>query len=342
MRNLLSSAVYLGAVIVLTLIYSHAGFAQGCQVTGATPGGGEVVVCEGNENNGLETTNQSDDVTIEVGSSITAAVTGIIETLEGDDNVRMNGGTVFGPVNSDCIELGPGNSEFHMLGGSLLCEEHGVRSEDSSTIKVIIDDGVITASDECIDPKDGNDEIYLNGGVLTCGNAIVQSSEGNDTVIVTGGRYTQTNPSDEGIETGDDDDLISISNAIVDGSNAEERHAVDGGDQDDTVKLGTGARILGLSTGGDGFDTLVFEMRVPEESISTTCDEILSMNPGEGEIFINGLFYEWEDFEVLVCDLQPLNMIRPIPTLSEWGLIALAMALGILGIVVYQRRKAAV
>jgi IPTL-CTERM motif len=31
----------------------------------------------------------------------------------------------------------------------------------------------------------------------------------------------------------------------------------------------------------------------------------------------------------------------PIPTLSEWGLIALAMALGIVGIVVYRRRLAA-
>ena len=38
---------------------------------------------------------------------------------------------------------------------------------------------------------------------------------------------------------------------------------------------------------------------------------------------------------------RPALTARPIPTLSEWGLIALALSLGIAGIVAYQRRRAA-
>jgi len=36
---------------------------------------------------------------------------------------------------------------------------------------------------------------------------------------------------------------------------------------------------------------------------------------------------------------EPLNIVRPIPTLSEWGLIALAGIMGIVGLIVIQRRK---
>ena len=131
--------------------------------------------------------------------------------------------------------------------------------------------------------------------------------------------------------------MISISNAVVDGSIAESRHAVDGGSDDDTIKLGTGAVILGLSTGGVGFDTLVFEMGVTETSIPSLCAQILSKDPSGDEITINGLFYEWIEFEVILCELVPAA--RPIPTLSEWGLIAMAGVLGIIALLAIRGRK---
>jgi len=40
---------------------------------------------------------------------------------------------------------------------------------------------------------------------------------------------------------------------------------------------------------------------------------------------------------VAIADLQPRN----VPTLSEWGLIAMAGVLGIAGLMVMRRRKAA-
>lgn len=55
----------------------------------------------------------------------------------------------------------------------------------------------------------------------------------------------------------------------------------------------------------------------------------------------NGIFLEsCEDGEA-VCNFVNELEVRPIPTLSQWGLIATAAVLGIVGVVVYSRRKAA-
>ncbi|TFG74792.1 MAG: IPTL-CTERM sorting domain-containing protein [Thermodesulfobacteriales bacterium] len=40
----------------------------------------------------------------------------------------------------------------------------------------------------------------------------------------------------------------------------------------------------------------------------------------------------------LICS-EPIQIPSPIPTLSEWGLIAMAGVLGIIGFMVMRRRK---
>lgn len=340
MRNIIYFSVFFISLFVLTFLSSQNSYAQGCPVVGSTPGGGEVVECNGVEVNGVFTTDQNDEVTINPGSDITSPVEDVIDTFAGNDVVRMFGGTVSGDSStSECIELGLGRNEFYMFDGQLLCE-HGVRSaSDADSTKIVIEDGLIEAEDECLNPGNSPDEIYISGGILNCDHAIIQTRDGDDIVVITGGILTQTTDEDQGVETGEDNDMISVSHAIVDGSIAKDRHAIDGGADDDTVKLGTGAEILGLSTGNEGFDTLVFEMGVTETSIPSLCSQILAMDPEEGEITINGLFYEWEDFEVILCELVPSEP-RPIPTLSQWGMIAMAGVLGLVGFMVIRRRNA--
>ena len=81
-------------------------------------------------------------------------------------------------------------------------------------------------------------------------------------------------------------------------------------------------------------------MEVQAHLIDGICANILAQSPAQGQITINDLFYEWEDFELLVCDIKPLLIVRPIPTLSDWGMIAIAVAMGVFGILYAVRKKA--
>ena len=56
-------------------------------------------------------------------------------------------------------------------------------------------------------------------------------------------------------------------------------------------------------------------------------------------IEINGFFYEWTQCEELINNLQTVQ--RNVPTLSEWGLIAMAGLLGIVGFMIIRRRNVA-
>lgn len=343
MKHLIRLSLTLATVFVLSLSFSQISSAQ-CNVTGTTPGGGEVVVCTGIDSNGLDTTDQPDEITVEESAEISRAATDVINTLGGDDKVYINGGSITGTDNSSltCVNFGGGNNELHMRSGSLTCDE-GIFCGNADSCKITIEDGFIRATTglaEVIQGSSFPDEIYISGGTFIANNAVIQAGGGGDMVIITGGSFTQTDDSDEAVDTGSDNDLISVSHAFIDGSLADSRHAIAGGSSDDTVKLGTAAKILGLSTGDDGFDTLVFEMEVADKFIDSICANILSQNPAEGQITINGLFYEWENFEVLQCDLRPFES-RPIPTLSQWGLIAMAGLVGMAALLAIRKRRVA-
>jgi len=178
-------------------------------------------------------------------------------------------------------------------------------------------------------------------------DAAVQTDGADDKIIITGGLLKQDDDSDLTIKAGSGDDLIAVSHATVDGSMTD-KGAIWGGSDDDTVKLGTGAIVLNTMYGGssftidNGFDNLVFEMEVPAGTIDFICSQIFAQDPQNGSITINDLFYEWEGFDVFECDLQPVSIARPIPTLSEWGLIAMAGVLGIVGLIAVRRRTQSV
>lgn len=60
---------------------------------------------------------------------------------------------------------------------------------------------------------------------------------------------------------------------------------------------------------------------------------------GEGEL-VEDAFCD-ENIGICRTELTPIRRVRPIPTLSEWGLIAAAGILGLAGLVVLRRKKAA-
>ena len=116
-------------------------------------------------------------------------------------------------------------------------------------------------------------------------------------------------------------------------------HPIELGGDDDTLTLGTGAVLInGTIDCGGGIDTIIFTMAVPTNHVDEITAEINSKDPAGDSITINNLFYEWVDCEELIPELTG-GFISPVPTLSEWGLIAMAGILGIVGFMVMRRRK---
>ena len=345
MRKLLGLTLVITTVLIFSFAYVDRAQAQGCVVTGGTPDGGEVVVCDGADNDGLTTTDQADEVTVEPGADLTRAGNDVIRTEDGNDFVEINGGMITGPPTDDenCIDLGSGVNELIMRDGTLRCGQ-GIRCLSGSTCKITIEGGTIEGisqvgtGDEAIQTDDGDDEIYIRGGFLTATDGVIEPINGNDTIIITGGYLKQLDDSNSAVQGNRGNDLISVSNATIDGLLATSENAINAGSEDDTVRLGTGAVILGDITGGPDFDTLVFEMGVTETVIPSLCSQLLAADPSEGEITINGLTYQWEQFEVILCELVPAEP-RPIPTLSQWGMIVMAGLIGIAGILYYQRKR---
>ncbi|MEM7009751.1 MAG: IPTL-CTERM sorting domain-containing protein, partial [Thermodesulfobacteriota bacterium] len=134
---------------------------------------------------------------------------------------------------------------------------------------------------------------------------------------------------------------ITVVQSILQGFNAP---AILLNDGDDIVRLGTGADIRGLiSCKGEfsdtgGFDTLIFNMAVPSDQLEQISLELADKDPAGDSIIINGLTYEW-----IRCDQIVNNIVggftTNVPTLSQWGLIATAGLLGIIGFIVIRRRQ---
>ncbi|MCH7519976.1 MAG: IPTL-CTERM sorting domain-containing protein [Candidatus Dadabacteria bacterium] len=188
---------------------------------------------------------------------------------------------------------------------------------------------------DAIKTSNGSDNITITGGDLRASDNGISTGNGGDNIMVEDSLISGIC---EAIRTGNDGDTITVINSTIISSGCE---AVNLGNDDDTLTLGTGANIVGLIRCGNNFDTLIFTMAVPDEDLAFLSLKISSLNPAGDSIAINGLFYIWEDCELLVNEIVGggFRMIRPIPTLSEWGLIAMAGILGIVGFMVLRRRK---
>lgn len=226
--------------------------------------------------------------------------------------------------------------------------------------EVNITDAVLSCENHCVDPRGGPDTVNINGGMMTCDNRCVTTGGGPDTVNVDG---TVFNCDGRGINTSFNEDIVNIRNVVINSGPGTSIRT--GGDNDvvnvfasvlnsfnpngvirteagnDMVELGTGAAVNGLIDCGTAFDTIIFEMDVPEDQLIVLTNEIIFANPAGDSIEINGLTYEWINCELLVPELNGVPIEpRPIPTLSQWGLIATAGVLGLVGLYAVGRRRA--
>lgn len=287
MRNILFLGIVLSIVFILTFGFSLHSYAQ-CVVTGATPGGGEVIECQGNDFVGVVATANPDEVTVEPGANITTNDVVSISVLEAGDIVNINGGTITTTgIAVGSVTMGLGNDMVNMVAGT------------------------VNSDRDCLRGGLNDDRIQVFGGVLNCGEDAIVGDVGIDIIIVADAVITSI--------TGD---------------------GITAGPDNDTVTLGSGADIRGDISGGDNIDTLIFTMQVPTNRIAAICAELEAANPAAGSIVINNLFYEWEEFEFIECNIAG-GFISPVPTLSQWGLIAMAGVLGIVGYLVMRRRKVA-
>ena len=237
------------------------------------------------------------------------------------------------------IQTWSGNDMVDVESAFVAGEKEGLSTAQGDDKVTVTDSTVIGDDEEGIQTGPQNDEvIVLRSTIMTdATEAAIGTGPNDDVVIIEDSNVTSID--DDGIGLGPANDRITIINSKVSG--ASDENAVQAGPGDDTITLSTGAHLDGNIECAPGFDTIVFAMDVPEELVPLISSEIAAAGLPDGSVTINNLFYEWTDCELLVNDLNGVRVVRPIPTLSEWGLIAMAGIMGIVGILAVKRRKAA-
>ena len=266
---------------------------------------------------------------------------GIREDINPDDlivNVLPGAGVDTTAVGGDAIRTGNGMDIVDVDGGDIDSDEDGI---DTSTNQdqVTVKDSTITAGEDGIDTSTNKDTVTVINSTITAVEEGIDTSTNMDIVTVTDS--TVKSSTKEAIETSTNIDQVTIINSII----MAPTDAIQLGTNDDTITLGTGADIRGLincdQDSGDTslLDTIIFAMDVPEEALPFISSQIAAATVPDGSVTINGLFYEWINCNILENQLNGVRNVRPIPTLSEWGLIAMAGALGVFGTIYMARRR---
>ena len=286
----------LGSVSVLALMAAMAALPQQAQACNATAEGVDAsvtVVCGAEETSDLFLTSfayagdgvivtydgDGDDVIVITGGEIgddldappppiTNTIAGgegnldesdvVFQTLGGNDQVTISGGTVFGG-----IIMNAGDDYFEMTGGevqgSILGDDEETAGDDTFVVSggtiggsifagggadtvTVSDEASIGLADEAFDSvglESGDDTFTMTGGTLA---GAVSGGTGIDTLTISGGEIGTFVAGNEG------DDVISIEGGTI-GTN------VLGGEDDDEITI-SGGLINGFVDLGDGTDTL--------------------------------------------------------------------------------------
>ncbi|MEM7009509.1 MAG: IPTL-CTERM sorting domain-containing protein [Thermodesulfobacteriota bacterium] len=293
-------------------------------------------------------------------------------------NPDLNGVDETGNPSNVTVIMLPGSAIDTRLssGGS---GEEGIAGGDAMNT-ITLNDARIDSENESIETETGDDvvnitdselmnlnvnTVELGGGsnilnitrssIINANGRVLSMTPGNDqadnvTIIDS---EVKTLISSSALETGSSSDNVFIENSIIQGGSNINAvpEVIDLGSNDDVLRLSTGADIRGVTNNGINFgngfidcgadfDTIIFEMRVATNQLEAITAEIESKNPAEDQITINNLTYIWIDCEELVADVRG-GFTTAVPTLSEWGLIAMAGVLGLIGFAVIRRRQAA-
>ena len=333
----------LGSVSVLALMAAMAALPQQAQACNATAEGVDAsvtVVCGAEETSDLFLTSfayagdgvivtydgDGDDVIVITGGEIgddldappppiTNTIAGgegnldesdvVFQTLGGNDQVTISGGTVFGG-----IIMNAGDDYFEMTGGevqgSILGDDEETAGDDTFVVSggtiggsifagggadtvTVSDEASIGLADEAFDSvglESGDDTFTITGGTLA---GAVSGGTGIDTLTISGeiGTFVAGNEGDDVISIeggtigtnvlgGEDDDEITISGGLINGF-------VDLGDGTDTLTM-TGGEIGEAVFGGGDADTVDISGGIVGTSVITdTGDDSVSIS-GTAEI----------------------------------------------------------
>ncbi len=264
-----------------------------------------------------------------------------------------------------CIRTGNGTSIFDVNGADFNCEDDGINSKGNNTFNITDSTFKVGESiGEAIITSPGVNIINVLRSILDGGIFAINVTGGSTTTNVTDSTLTgrsealcmgginvidllrsqilcdeNTGTECDAVDFSFEDDEITVVESLIRAGDTSDSDAIECGPGNDTTTLGTGANLIGRIACGPDFDTIIFAMDVPEEALPLVSSQIAAANPAGDTLVINGLTYTWTDCELLVSQLNGVRNVRPIPTLSEWGLIALAGVLGIVGFITIQRRK---
>ena len=267
----------------------------------------------GNGGDAIELSDGADTVTVDNGTVI--GEDDGIETRFLNDTVKVTDSTIIGSTTpGDAIETSRGDDYIEVVNSTLTGADDGITSaQDNDTVK--IHNSTVTGNDDGVELQAGNDNLMVTSSTITSINS-------------------------NGITCAQGNDIVMIEDSTVNGFS----DSINGGSGNDVITFKTGANMTNLIRCGSDFDTLVFAMEVPEDLVLFISSQINAANPAGDSLEINGLTYTWEDCELLVSEVVGVPIVpRPVPTLSEWGLIAMAGAMGLFGIFfVVRRQRAAV
>lgn len=286
-----------------------------------------------------------------------------IQQETNDNNLTINvlpGGAIDNrdqPGNPDGIETGNGNNVITVDNGSVTGSNVGIRTGSGDDTANITDSTVAGTDNEGIILGTGTNLLNVIDSVVTSiEDRAISLSIGVDEVHVQGSevKVLTASGADSGLATSSGDDKVFVENSIIQGGTSNVSitpTAIELASGNDTLTLLNGADLRGLSSGnvegigiincGIDFDTIIFAMDVPEERLSFFSNQIAQATVPDGNVTINGLYYEWVDCEVLVNELVGVRNVRPIPTLSEWGLIVMAGIIGLAGFIAIRKKYAA-
>jgi len=334
--------------IISLFLLSSVSYAACPFTNGTAPGGGNTITCNTNPPN-------PDTNSIEVGDQST--------NLGDELTVNANSGIDTGNA-ENAVNLGLGNDIVIINGpGALVRGNRAIDADEA--LNITINGGLLEGTTSNVVDSTGGaafvDTVNMFGGSVIGPSDGIATGSGSDIINILGGSIESNEPIDSSLG----DDQITIRNARLAGTNLVNTFAIAASGGNDLIILGDGAEIFGRVRCGSGDDTVIlenvasFDISIPlgfidgasdidelifRQTVSlSACDfltsQINNLNPSEDSFTINEVTYVWENFEIITADLDCRNIVSPVPTLTQWGLIAMAVILGIVGYLVIRRRR---
>jgi IPTL-CTERM motif len=278
----------------------------------STGGSNNTIVIHGGNLSNQIFFNNGDNNSVEFGNATinSAASNGIFFNNGSGNSATIHSGIINGDNNGIFFNNGDNNS-VEFSNATITAGNNGIFFNNGDNRFLVFHSGTINSGTNAIFFNNGDSTVHINGGTITpdFGAAII-TNDGEDSIVLSGGNI---NPGNTGL-------------TILTGA------------ANDTVRIERVSSFSGLIDGEEGdADTLVFAQRIPSnDECNMLREQIASLNPADDSITINGILFTWINFEIIE---EELRCPDSIPTLSEWGLIAMAGILGMVGFMVLRRRK---